>query len=236
MPVTSGPRLYDVLESWCVRTVSELKERDPQVFVRDVMQPNISHGERIARRVQRNTTLQVIAPAVFNAKKQHFKDPEYMSLWLQLIEGRANEMYMADGWEYSTGCAQEFVKGMHMQFFSRKSPQTAVRRSFAEDGKNISMHKQRYIENCKRSLPITVFTQAGNTLQLDKGFSILGRAIEDLHERGFDHAPLDASLEKLYEIGQYFVVHSNRGCAPYTYDWKAMAKMHDGFKSLSEKF
>lgn len=116
MAITSGKLCYDVLDSRGVKSLDELKEVDPDAIYRDIIQPNISHGISLAERIAKKTELPVIAPAVFEAKKHRWGQKEYMFMWYRVIEEKVQEIYMMDGWEYSDGASQEFVRAMEMQF------------------------------------------------------------------------------------------------------------------------
>jgi len=224
MPVTSGPRLYDIMESRGFTNVAELKAKDPESFVRDVIGMNVNAGQRLARRIQGVNPRPVIVPGLLNAKGKHWGEQEYMSLWLSLLNDHVKDVYMVDGWQYSNGCAQEYAQSVHQQFFKRKGMRTHIERSFAGPGESIAFHKRRYIEECKKRLPIVVFTQSGKLLPIDKGFLQLADAIEDIADRGFDANGLKDSFRLLYDIGRYFVLHPSRGTPPYRFDWESMDK------------
>lgn len=213
MPITSGKLLYEILEKKGCRNLEELSEQDPKSIFLEIIQPNIEMGIAAADKLRIKSKLPPIAPSVFEAKKQRWSQEEYMFLWFRVIEELAEEVHMTEGWEYSNGGAQEFVKAMEMQF------------GFANTNffqKNIDTENE--LERMKK---IKVFDNKRKEIRLNKGSELLTSAIIDLRSREFDSESLKTSLHKLTSIGGFFYdsltsrseyeQHSN-----YLFNWKNM--------------
>lgn len=155
MAITTGKLYYEVLESKNVKTIDELVKKDPDSLYRDIIQPNIKHGVNLAERIAQITHLPVIAPAIFEAKKQRWHDNEYMFMWYRLLEEKVEELYLTDGWEYSNGASQEFVRAMEMQF-GFVNPHNGMAffpkyDSFKEEKKELEKHFSPVFKSLKKA-------------------------------------------------------------------------------------
>lgn len=177
MPITSGRRLYDAMEKYGVCSPEDLSKKYPDVFVNEIIKPNIEAGLAFAKETAARTELPVVAPAVFEAKKQRWGQDEYMHMWLNMIEDKVEEIYMMEGWEYSNGGTEEFARGMEMRF------------NFC-DRRNIRVFDHRFRE-----------------MGIIDGATAMVRAIHDLRRRGFgDQTGVPAKMAcKLTTIAAFFM-------------------------------
>lgn len=112
--ITSGLRMYEVLDTLGLRSADELKEKHPAVLFDQVIRPNIEAGNEVAKVLAAKEDRPVVAPAIFEAKKQRWSQDEYMAMWLGMIEENVGAMFMSPGWEYSNGGAEEFLHAIQM--------------------------------------------------------------------------------------------------------------------------
>lgn len=187
MPITTGRLCYEVLEKRNVKSIEELAKTDKDAVFRDIIAPNIGQGIVFAQGVQKRTDLPVIAPAVFEAKKQRWGQNDYMFLWLNFIQERAAEMHMLDGWAYSNGGCEEFVRAMEMQF------------GFVEVLNQCTAEEEERIRNMK------VLDAGSCEIRFNDGFNRIYDAIVDLDSRGFRSGILCESVGKLMSISGFFI-------------------------------
>ncbi len=116
-PITTGPRMYDAFKQVNVASQQALKEKDPQLFQKEVMHANICAGEEFAMSIRmlqkKDTTKQytgVICPATFFAKG--WAQEHYMSFWERIIETFVDAIHFNNGWQYSNGCVEEYLIGL----------------------------------------------------------------------------------------------------------------------------
>jgi hypothetical protein len=245
MPITSGKRLYDVFEQARVHSIDELKEKEPGSVYNDILKPNVMHGIDSARKIAGDISLPVIAPSIFEARKQRWGENEYMFLWYRVLEEKIQEIYMTDGWQYSNGGAQEFVRAIEMQFgFINPHngmeffPQ-AIARPIYPLTKNIIKRRkhdrlfvkwaneqhERLAPEFERLKGVKIYDESSNELHIDKGYYMLIDAIASLINKGFAPMTLFESAEKLHAINDYFhhdPFKPDDIKPPYDYDYMGM--------------
>ena len=187
MPITSGKLLYDVLEKKGVTSLAELAQVDKPAIYDDIIKPNVDMGIAAADKI--TTTLPPLAPSVFEGKKFRWSQEEYMALWLKVIEERAREMHMTEGWEYSNGGVQEFTRAMQMYHFINYSPE-----------RYLELSEWNRTRLTRDMATIKVFDMDGERLRLVEGRELVQNAIADLHKRGFDASSLEQSAIALDAI------------------------------------
>jgi len=94
--------------------MDELKAKHPDVLKNDVIVPNIAAGNGLARTIAARIDNPVVAPAILEARSQRWGQDEYMALWLRMIEENVGRVYMAPGWEFSNGGAEEYLHAVQM--------------------------------------------------------------------------------------------------------------------------
>jgi hypothetical protein len=196
MPITSGKLLYEVLEKKGCKTLEELSKVDKDAIYRDIIKPNVDMGIHAADTIR--SPLPPLAPSIFEGKKFPWNQEEYMALWFKVIEERAREMHMTDGWEYSNGGVQEFTLAMMM---FHKTPWWNQKRfkSLAEED------YEQVVEDMSK---IRVFDISGKVLCLEEGYKLVGNAIKDLEKRGFNPDSLKESSTDLKNVIGLFYQHS----------------------------
>src|SRR3989344_536981 len=116
VPVTTGQRYYDVLDRYSVKTLDELLAKNKDALKKEIIAPNISEGIVFADELAKKLNRTVIAPSVFEAKKQRWSQNEYMFLWYRFIEERIKAIGLMKDSKYSNGSAKEVVRAIEMQF------------------------------------------------------------------------------------------------------------------------
>jgi len=116
MPITTGKRYYDVLDKHGVKSIDDLLKKDDKALVDEIIRPNIRQGIGFGKHLAEMLPYQVIIPAAFEAKRQKWTQGDYMFLWYRVLEEKAARIYFIEDWQYSNGCAQEFARGIEMQF------------------------------------------------------------------------------------------------------------------------
>ncbi len=112
--ITSGQRMWEATISLGLKDMDELKAKHPDVLKNDVIGPNIEAGNGLARTIAAKIDHPVVAPAILEARSQRWGQDEYMALWLRMIEENVGRVYMAPGWEYSNGGAEEYLHAVQM--------------------------------------------------------------------------------------------------------------------------
>jgi hypothetical protein len=217
MPITSGHRLYQVLEKHGIETLDELMHNHSEIFHKEVVYPNSEDANKFAKSVKAKTKLPMLAPAMFEANGQRWKPEEYMSLWLQVVAEKVREMYMIEDWQYSNGAAEEFARAIEAQFgfFNPLNGMDNL-------PNNEKAHEEAYIQAKK----IKVYDHNGDEIKIDEGFELITRALKSLDGRGFQPEGLCTAINQLYEIGEFYKTPTVRTKytkqAPYEYDWDGM--------------
>ncbi len=104
-PTTTGLRFYEALKNNPDKPLSEIK--------RDVMRENIESGMKLGEELSQAGFAHVIVPGKFFA--EGWTQEHYMSLWEQVINRFATIICFNDGWQYSTGCVEEFLIGLQKE-------------------------------------------------------------------------------------------------------------------------
>ena len=152
--ITSGRRMWDAVLALGLKDPEQLKTHHPDVFRSDVILPNVAAGTGLARELAGQIDHPVVAPAIFEARKQRWGQDEYMALWLKMIEENVGRIYMVPGWEFSNGGAEEYLHAAQMALGFR------------------SRHD------------ITPLDAQGRVIPIPTAADAIGRALLWLHERG----------------------------------------------------
>ena len=190
MPISSGKLMYDVLEKKGMKTLEELAKIDPDSVYNEIILPNVLMGVEAADKVRSN--LPKIAPSVFEGKKFRWSQEEYMALWFRVIEERAREMYMTNGWQYSNGGVKEFTRAIEMQF------------GFINPIYNnlcLEKNQEKAYENMRK---IKIYNLVNKELRINDGINMVGNAIIDLEKRGFACDVLKESFDILFNMTARF--------------------------------
>ena len=102
-PISTGPRYLQ----WLQRRKGHPTAEDT-TMEQEVLQPNIAHGRELARQIRdRLSGTVVIDPSA--ADLPGWEQGEYHELWSHVIQRYASAVVFGNGWEYSSGCAYEFL-------------------------------------------------------------------------------------------------------------------------------
>ena len=108
--LTTGRRAQAVLRELGAQRSSELRERmTPAEYTSRIWNPNVEGAMAFARRLHHTLggNQLVITPAPFMAPG--WNQQEYLAFWETLIRTRIKAVYFNDGWEFSNGCAFEYL-------------------------------------------------------------------------------------------------------------------------------
>jgi hypothetical protein len=103
-PITTGQRYYDF-----VRGVGRDLPPDKRKHLsrKHVLEPNMAAARVVRERLAAQLNEPVIDPTAVDYKDWGQED--YKVLWASVIERSARAVAFVDGWEYSNGCAFEFL-------------------------------------------------------------------------------------------------------------------------------
>ncbi|MDX6444655.1 MAG: hypothetical protein QOH71_1729 [Blastocatellia bacterium] len=108
-PITSGRRLTD----WYVRSNGSLPNRSHPDYatqhVREVIEPNRAHAAAIVHDVRARFPDRIIIDPTAVADLDGWTQDDYRFFWGEVIRRFATSVVFVDGWQFSSGCAYEFV-------------------------------------------------------------------------------------------------------------------------------
>ncbi|MBT6690533.1 hypothetical protein HN903_01960 [archaeon] len=235
MPITSGERFYDVLESYGVMDSAKLPDG---VLYNEIILPNIEKYTGIAQGIQdENPNRTVIAPSVFEAKKQRWSQEEYMYLWYWVLQDKISTGILAD--KFSNGGSEEAVcmneirhqmtkvEGHHSSGLPRYIPTIALERGgydgFESIGDDMTLYPQPSVfdldgtkmaasdpDYLRSGNGMEIFDLDGEAISIDENAAIIRRSVENLRERGFKTGRLESCLLDLGGIA-----HANHMATNY---------------------
>ena len=106
-PITSGRRFA----KWSSGRDLDVDISQPetyQEFLREVLEPNSQHARQIIRRLRSLLRKVLIDPTALKDIEGWTQD-DYRVLWAGVIEQYTDTVFFLDGWQYSNGCAYEFL-------------------------------------------------------------------------------------------------------------------------------
>ena len=108
-PITTGWRMYSMLENAGVQSLEELKAIDPEVRSK-LIKANIDDGIEFGDDIRAQGHPIVIVPGVFFAK--YWTQEHYMGLWEPIIVDDSDIVGYNSRFHYSDGCVEEFLIGL----------------------------------------------------------------------------------------------------------------------------
>lgn len=103
-PITTGKRYYDFIAG-AGRQLTGTARR--AALQRHVVLPNIKQAQIVATSVEQRVQKYVINPAGYEFRG--WSQSDYTVMWSRVICEIAESVVCVDGWEYSNGCAYEFL-------------------------------------------------------------------------------------------------------------------------------
>ena len=106
-PITSGKRFTD----WRKRRGEDLGPSQPsyqEELIREVLEPNRAYAQLVARTL-RGSFAGVLFDPTAVVDLPGWSQDDYRSLWGRIIERYVRTAVFIDDWQYSNGCAYEFV-------------------------------------------------------------------------------------------------------------------------------
>jgi hypothetical protein len=106
-PLTTGERAFE----WHVQNASPpvSASRLQRNFARDVVEPNREEAARYVRQLRRATPGVVVIDPTALRDIPGWRQDDYRALWAEVIGRYAETVVLRDGWQYSSGCAYEFL-------------------------------------------------------------------------------------------------------------------------------
>jgi hypothetical protein len=175
MPLTTGLRYYEVLERYHCRDAETLEWLWPGALFGEVILPNLEAGRSLAERLAPEINASLICPGIFDGRRQHWTQEEYMALWLRVIDSLIGEIYLSDGWEYTNGGAAEFARALAIQC--------------------------RFVEGRDDRIPI--FDHRRQPVDLMEASHRLIAAIKNLDRRGFSTVALRQALTQVAGVAAF---------------------------------
>lgn len=109
-PLTTGKRFVD----WRKQKEKAVSPSHPdyrQALAREVIEPNRRHARQIVAALRGTLACVLIDPTSVGDLKD-WGQGDYLTLWTGVIERYADTVIFADDWEYSNGCAYEFLAAL----------------------------------------------------------------------------------------------------------------------------
>jgi hypothetical protein len=157
-PLNTGPRFVDWYRHRG-RSIEQSKRRYSQEHRRSVLQPNSRDLKAVADRLRVSLREPVLEPA--SLKIADWSQKDYAALWARVIQRFVHHIVLMPGWEFSSGCSAEVVRG-----FQSGIPLTDV------DGSPISFEYARerlqdsVAETARDGVPLALSTSLSELLSL----------------------------------------------------------------------
>ena len=156
-PITSGQRFSD----WYAQRGKRLDPSQPlyqDEYSRTVIDPNRRQAQTLARRLRRQFPQTLIDPTAVGDMSGWTQD-DYRHLWACVIERYVSTIIFIDGWQYSNGCAYEFLiacKGGIIMLTEDQSPLQPVEGRQLIRTATRELHRQAlsvtFLERCVEEL------------------------------------------------------------------------------------
>jgi hypothetical protein len=112
LPITTGKRFLD----WHANFESNLGISDCAYLrehKRHVVSPNRENVQKIMKGLEKKVGRDIISPTLLRDLPGWTQD-DYRTLWARVLKEYVNMVVFAEGWEYSNGCAYEFLVATQM--------------------------------------------------------------------------------------------------------------------------
>ena len=167
-PVTTGKKYYEKLFSHKMLKSEALEK---------AIEENYMDGYLFVRNLIERLDIPVINPGDLAPTRQEWEQDHFMALWLSIIAEKCTEHHMSDEWEYSIGCAQEFVHTYQLRLGMPRHKHIPFW--------NTKEHKESEKERMRN---IQVYDAQGNPISLKDGYEAIKEALGYIHEHDY-HAP-----------------------------------------------
>jgi hypothetical protein len=109
-PITSGRRYIEWLRSSSLRvdSVEHATTTFKEAHRLSVISPNIEHAQHTIKALRSSTGLPVIDPTHIPAQNG-WTQADWLTLWIAVIDRFALAVVLLDDWQFSFGCAHEFL-------------------------------------------------------------------------------------------------------------------------------
>ncbi len=170
-PITSGRRFAD----WSSSRATEFDLSHPetyQEFLREVLEPNSEDARTVIKKLRARFNKTLIDPTALKDIEGWIQD-DYRYLWAKVIEQYAGTVIFLNGWQYSNGCAYEFLVA------NKVSPQRLILKETLEPltlDEGTVLVKAAVIEFRNSRLPVDFLEQVSNQLTRLQGAEVLAEA------------------------------------------------------------
>lgn len=106
-PITTGKRFSD----WHTNNGADFDSSHPEYddkHLREVIEPNREHAKILVQELRQSVTGVLIDPTAV-ADFPGWTQDDYRYLWAGVIERHVRTVVLVNGWQYSNGCAYEFL-------------------------------------------------------------------------------------------------------------------------------
>jgi hypothetical protein len=173
MPITGGPRCYDVAQEFGCVSTREFIEKHRDVHLSSVVEPNLQDGNEFGRRVQSLSNIPVVVPGMLDANNPasgfEWEEEDFMHLWRGLIRDKIARLHLMKGWQYSNGSTEEF---------------------------QLIMEKQRK----KGNDAVQILDHYYRDVSFGRGCRLIAKAIEDIQGRCMDASGLRRRLKQIMRL------------------------------------
>jgi hypothetical protein len=113
-PITSGERFTQ----WVHRSGHRLANLDEATTAQrdahrvEVIEPNVKHASKVVERLRAHNSQIVIDPTAIN-HLAGWQQSDWLEFWLEVIRNYAKQVVFVDGWQFSSGCVQEYLAAIN---------------------------------------------------------------------------------------------------------------------------
>jgi hypothetical protein len=109
-PITSGRRNFDWLRKIGkdFGSIDHASDEDRRLHAQDVIAANCEHARQVVARLRKDRGGIIIDPTSFPAIAG-WTQPDWLRFWGAVIERYASAVVFIDDWQFSNGCAEEFL-------------------------------------------------------------------------------------------------------------------------------
>lgn len=216
-PITSGQLLYQVLDLYGVKNLSDLAAISNDILLNEVITPNASSGIALGDNLARAWGMPIIVPPVFESARwrkynRDWEQKDYMHIWYQVIREMVGHMIMRDGWHYSNGGVSEFVHAVQIRLRLLPDLSGSNNEPFPKYVP-FDLYLDRFVnlEIEFPETPMTITDQYRKNIAITDGARLITEAIVDLYFRGFRPQKLLVALMHLMGMAHSINYHLESG-------------------------
>ena len=165
-PITTGRRLVSAVAE---RSPDEVSQEDRRLVTQD----NIRAAIDVVNQVRSSFPHRPVIDPTALEDRPDWQQHHYHSFWLAVIDEFVGTLVMCEGWEFSTGCSYEYVRGLHHQLPIYNSDLELI-----SIGDGTALLRQALRECRAHDLDVTALEQALSASEQTQPYEV--RAVESL--------------------------------------------------------